>query len=100
MALRQRASDWGALWLSTRATTRRPRPSFNAAPSSITPGLCKLVKTPMLSGRRLSSHWPYPEMVHSFSPLFGPELASILTSQRCGYVIVRHGLRDGEGWGW
>ena len=55
-AFRQRASDWGALWLSTRATTRRPRPSFIAPLSWTIPGLCKLVKTPMLSGRRLSVH--------------------------------------------
>ncbi len=55
-ALRQRASDWGALWLRTRATTWRPRPSFLAPLSWIVSGLCKLVKAPMLSGRRLSVH--------------------------------------------
>ena len=96
-AFRQRASDWGALWLRTRATTRRPRPSFIAPLSWIVSGSCKLVKLPMLSGRRLSvhpvrpdsgvldtsdRHEPWLPTVWTFVPApFGPQLAPVLTSQ-------------------
>ena len=91
MALRQRASDWGALWLSTRATTRRPRPSFIAPCSWTIPGLCKLVKAQMLSGHRLAVH-----PVGAAGGASDLRIVVDLGCQRYGYLFSARGL--GHNW--
>jgi hypothetical protein len=70
----------------------------------------------MLSGRRLSVHpvvsdggalddgessWTLAARGTDclFGPPFGTQLAPVLTSEGREYVIMRRGLRIGEGWG-